>query len=107
MLLRPSPMRRNFASQLSSGKRKGISYTRYAFSYGMMRSAFPVSFVFVDELAGSIAFSSAAVRALPAPGRGGEEFQDSSQGMLESREKFFHELDDTAAPGHYKGKSFS
>jgi hypothetical protein len=71
-----------------------------------MSSAFPAGLVAADELAGPIAFSSAAVRALPAPGRGGEEFQDRSQGTLESREKFFHELDDTAEPGHDKGKSF-
>ena len=72
----------------------------------MMRSAFPASPFFADELAGAIAFSSAAVRALSAAGRGGEEFQYRSQGMLERREKFFHELDDTAESGHDKGKSF-
>ena len=72
----------------------------------MMRSAFSASLIFADKLAGSIAFSSAAVRTLPAAGRRRKEFQNSSQGMLEKGEEFFHVMEDTAELGHLKEKSF-
>ena len=72
----------------------------------MRGSAFSASLVFADKLAGSIAFSSAAVRTLPATGRRGEEFQNGSQGMLEKREEFFHVMEDTAELGYLKEKSF-
>ena len=55
----------------------------------MMRSVFPASPVFADELAGSIAFSSAAVRALPAAWRRGEEFKEGGQVLLEKEKEVF------------------
>jgi hypothetical protein len=43
-----------------------------------------------DELAGSIAFAPAAVRALATARRGGEEFQKGREATLERVEEFFH-----------------
>ena len=43
-----------------------------------------------DELAGAIAFASAAMRALATARRGGEEFQKGRKAVLESVVKFFH-----------------
>ncbi|MBR6624905.1 MAG: hypothetical protein IKL01_01645 [Mailhella sp.] len=59
----------------------------------------------MDELAGSIAFSSAAVRALTAAWRRGEDFEEGGQILLEKREEFFHTADDTARMKYRKGKS--
>ena len=59
----------------------------------------------MDELAGSIAFSSAAVRALPAAWRRGEEFEEGGQVLLEKEKEVFHAADDTARMKYRKGKS--
>jgi hypothetical protein len=70
-----------------------------------MSSVFPAGLVVADELAGSIAFSSAAVRALPAAWRRGEKFEEGGQGLLQDGEQFFHGSDDTAHMKYRKGKS--